>query len=304
MIDELRQRYSLKILLRVSGLSKSTYCYYHCEKHLNAVRRREEEDKRILDIILPVFLYHKSRYGHRRIILALKEELAGINHKKIRRIMSQNGLFGKQPKNKYHSYKGDNGESKENLLLYKEVDEVNHKTEYIRDFRTSKPNEKWTTDVSEFKAAGGKLYLSPILDMYDSSIVSYDISTHPDFTQTKRMINKAFEQYPDLEGLIFHSDQGWQYQMKPYQKWLKDKGIRQSFSRKGNCMDNSLMENFFGIMKNEMYYDHEFSSLEELRKAMEEYILYYNTERINIKRKGLSPLQFRQQSLSQIQLNS
>jgi transposase InsO family protein len=140
--------------------------------------------------------------------------------------------------------------------------------------------------------------------MYDSSIISYDISIHPDFTQTKRMINKAFEQYPDLEGLIFHSDQGWQYQMKPYQKWLKDKGIRQSFSRKGNCMDNSLMENFFGIMKNEMYYDHEFSSLEELRKAMEEYILYYNTERINIKRKGLSPLQFRQQSLSQIQLNS
>nr|MCR5300750.1 IS3 family transposase [Erysipelotrichaceae bacterium] len=235
--------------------------------------------------------------------LALKEELAGINHKKIRRIMSQNGLFGKQPKNKYHSYKGDNGESKENLLLYKEVDEVNHKTEYIRDFKTSKPNEKWTTDVSEFKAPGGKLYLSPILDMYDSSIISYDISLHPDFAQTKRMIGEAFDKYPDLEGLIFHSDQGWQYQMKPYQKWLKDKGIRQSFSRKGNCMDNSLMENFFGIMKNEMYYDCEFKSLDELRTAMEEYILYYNTERINAKRKGLSPLQFRQQSLSQLQLN-
>ena len=117
------------------------------------------------------------------------------------------------------------------------------------------------------------------------------------------MIDGAFSKYPDLEGLIFHSDQGWQYQMKPYRKWLKDKGILQSFSRKGNCMDNSLMENFFGIMKNEMYYDHEFSSLEELREAMEEYILYYNTERINIKRKGLPPLTYRQQSLSQLQLN-
>ncbi|MBQ2138085.1 MAG: IS3 family transposase, partial [Erysipelotrichaceae bacterium] len=98
-------------------------------------------------------------------------------------------------------------------------------------------------------------------------------------------------------------DQGWQYQMKPYRKWLEDKGILQSFSRKGNCMDNSLMENFFGIMKNEMYYGYEFKTLEELKKAMEEYIAYYNTERINIKRKGLSPLAFRQQSLSQIQLN-
>ena len=291
MIDELRQKYTLKILLRVSGLSKSTYCHYHSDKHISAVRKRREDDERILAVIKPLFLHHKQRCGYRRIILALRDALAGINHKRIQRIMSENGLFGKQPKNKYHSYKGDNGESKVNLLLHKKVDTENHKTKYIRDFSTTKPNEKWTTDVSEFKAPGGKLYLSPILDMYDSSIIAYDISVHPDFAQTKRMIDEAFAKYPDLEGLIFHSDQGWQYQMKPYQQWLKDNGIQQSFSRKGNCMDNSLMENFFGIMKNEMYYDYEFRSLDELRKAMEEYILYYNTERINIKRKGLSPLQ-------------
>ena len=302
VIDELRQKYTLRVLLRVSGLSKSTYSYYHSNKHLNAVNRRKKEDDRILDIILPVFDHHKSRYGYRRIILAI-EELKGINHKRIQRIMSENELFGRQPKNKYHSYKGDNGEYKENLLLHKEADEVNHKTKYVRDFDTSKPNEKWTTDVSEFKAPGGKLYLSPIMDLYDGSVISYDISIHPDFNQTKRMIDEAFGQYPDLKGLIFHSDQGWQYQMKSYQKWLKDKGILQSFSRKGNCMDNSLMENFFGIMKNEMYYDHEFDSLEELKEAMEEYILYYNKERINAKRKGLPPLVYRQQSLSQLQLN-
>ena len=301
MVDELRQKYSLKILLRVSGLSKSTYSYYHSDKHIEADKRRLEEDERLLSIIKPIFEHHKSRYGYRRIILALKDKLAGINHKRIQRIMSANNLLGKQPKNKYHSYKGDNGEYKENLLLHKEV--IDNKITYKRDFSTDKVNEKWTTDVSEFKAPKGKLYLSPILDMYDSSIVAYDISVHPDFNQTKRMIDKAFKDNPDLEGLIFHSDQGWQYQMKPYQKWLKDKGILQSFSRKGNCMDNSLIENFFGIMKNEMYYGYEYKSLEELRKAMEEYITYYNTERINIKRKGLSPLQFRQQSLSQLQLN-
>lgn len=301
VVDELRPKYTLKILLRVSGLSKSTYFYYHSNKHLEAEKRRKEEDERIYQIILPIFEHHKARYGYRRIILALKDKLAGINHKRTQRIMSANNLLGKQPKNKYHSYKGDNGEYKENLLLHKEV--IDNKPIYIRDFNTTKPNEKWTTDVSEFKATGGKLYLSPIMDIHDGSIIAYDISIHPDFDQTKRMIDKAFKDNPNLEGLIFHSDQGWQYQHKTYMKWLKDKGIIQSFSRKGNCMDNSLMENFFGIMKNEMYYGYEYKSLEELRKAMEEYITYYNTERINIKRKGLSPLQFRQQSLSQLQLN-
>lgn len=298
MVDELRQKYSLKILLSISKLPKSTYSYYHSRKHLEAANRRKNEDERILSIITPAFMHHKERYGYRRIIIALEDKLSGINHKRIQRIMSTNKLLGKQPRNKYHSYTGDNGEYKENLLLHKEVNTETNKTEYKRDFSTSKPNEKWTTDVSEFKAPGGKLYLSPIMDMYDRSIISYDISIHPDFNQIKRMIDKAFNNNSNLEGLIFHSDQGWQYQHKTYMKWLKDKGILQSFSRKGNCMDNSLMENFFGIMKNEMYYDYKYESLEELRKAMKEYITYYNEERINIKRKGLSPLEFRQQSLS------
>ena len=155
---------------------------------------------------------------------------------------------------------------------------------------------------TEFKLFGKKLYLSPIFDMYDQSIISYDISTSPDFSQTKRMVDEAFKQYPNLEGLIFHSDQGWQYQHKTYQKWLKDKGIKQSFSRKGNCMDNSPMENFFGIMKNEMYYGYTYNTKEELLTAMKEYITYYNNERINIKRKGLSPLAYRLESLNQLSL--
>jgi len=294
----------LKILLSVSGLPKSTYSYHKSDKHLEIVRRRQEEDARILGIIQPEFEHHKSRYGFRLIILSKREELAGINHKRIQRIMRENGLIGRQGKNgKYHSYKGDNGEYKENLLLHREVDTENHKTVYVRDFSTVRSNEIWTTDVSQFNGPKGKLFLSPIMDMHDGSIVSYDISSHPDFSQTKRMIDRAFEDNPDLEGLIFHSDQGWQYQMKPYRKWLSDKGIRQSFSRKGNCMDNSLMENFFGIMKNEMYYGYEFKTIDDLRAAMEEYIEYYNSERINEKRKGLSPLAYRQQSLSNLQLN-
>lgn len=300
IVDELRPTFRLKVLLKVSGLAKSTYEYYKTKKHLDAVQRKEIKDKEILDIIKPTFEKHKSRYGYRRIILCLITELKGVNTKRIRRIMRENGLFGKQGKNKYHSYRGDNGESKENLLLHKVVDEVKHVTYYERDFETTGPNQKWTTDVSMFKINKGKLYLSPIMDMYDGSIISYDISISPDFSQTKRMIDSAFNQYDNLNGLIFHSDQGWQYQMEPYKKWLNDKGIQQSFSRKGNCMDNSLMENFFGIMKNEMFYGEEatFETLDDLKAAMEEYIRYYNEERINIKRKGLTPLQFRHQSLS------
>ena len=286
--------------MKVAGLAKSTYEYYKSKKHLNAIQRKKNKDKEILDIIKSTFDKHKSRYGYRRITLSLKYKLTGINHKRIQRIMRENGLYGKQTKNKYHSYKGDNGESKENLLLHKEVDEINHKTTYVREFDTTGPNQKWTTDVSEFKISAGKVYLSPIMDMYDRSIVSFDISTSPNFEQTKRMIDDAFNQYNNLEGLIFHSDQGWQYQMEQYKKWLNDKGIKQSFSRKGNCMDNSLMENFFGIMKNEMFYGEEstFKSLDELKAAMKEYIRYYNEERINTKRKGLTPLEYRYQSLS------
>ena len=290
----------MKVLLQVSKLSKSTYEYYKSKKHLCAAQRKANKDNEILSIIKPMFEKHKSRYGYRRIILSLNNDLHGVNHKRIQRIMRENGLLGKQAKHKYHSYKGDNGESKENLLLVKEENQDTHVITFKRDFTTTGPNQKWTTDVSMFKISAGKLYLSPIMDMYDGSIISYDISTSPDFTQTKRMIDGAFIQYNNLKGLIFHSDQGWQYQLEQYKKWLKDRGIIQSFSRKGNCMDNSLMENFFGIMKNEMFYGEEatFKTLDELKAAMEDYIRYYNEERINTKRKGLTPLQYRYQTLS------
>ena len=187
--------------------------------------------------------------------------------------------------------------------MTKEIEEETNKTKYVRHFETTRPNEKWTTDVSEFKIPKGKVYLSPILDMYDSSIIAYDISTSPNLEQTMRMLQKAFKENNHLEDLIFHSDQGWQYQHQTYIGELKKRGIKQSFSRKGNCMDNSLMENFFGIMKNEMFYGHEneFESLDLLMKAIDEYISYYNKRRINVKRKGLSPLQYRQQSLSSLQ---
>ena len=148
-----------------------------------------------------------------------------------------------------------------------------------------------------FKTKYGKLYLSPIIDLYDKSVISYNISTTPVFFQVEDMLNKAFNTNTNLSGLIIHSDQGWQYQQKKYQKKLQEKGIIQSMSRKGNCLDNSPAENFFSIMKKEMFYGNKFTSLMNLRDKMIEYINYYNNERISITRKGLTPIEYRNQAL-------
>lgn len=143
---------------------------------------------------------------------------------------------------------------------------------------------------------GTKLYLSPILDMYNGEIISYNISERPVLGQVMDMLDKAFAKIPDDTNLIFHSDQGWQYQHKHYQLLLKKKGIRQSMSRKGNCLDNSVMENFFGLLKSELLYLRKFSSMNEFRVELEKYIAYYNNKRIKSKLKGLSPIQYRIQS--------
>lgn len=258
----------------------------------------------VKDKITTIFNENNKRYGYRRITLELKNQGIIVNHKKVKKLMGILGLFGITPKAKYRSYKGDMNGTVPNLLLDKVIDEEKHKTKYKQNFKTTKPNEKWTTDISEFHIKAGKVYLSPILDMYDDSIVSYNISITPNFDQIKDMLSKAFEVTPNLDGLIFHSDQGWQYQMEPYHKLLRDKGIIQSMSRKGNCMDNGIMESFFGKLKNEMFYGHEyeFDTIDELMKSIDEYIYYYNNKRIKVKNKGLSPIIYRQQSLNRLSL--
>lgn len=291
-------------------MSKSTYFYYHGKKYLDSVNKRVEKDKQILKIVKPIYFKNKSRYGSRRIILSIpSKELERLNvgRDRIRRILKVNGLLGVQGRNqRYHSYKGDNGLEKINLLLTKIVNEKTNKVTYKRNFKADAPNQIWATDVSEFKIASGKVYLSPVLDLFDSSIVAYDVSLHPNLDQIKRMLKRSFSKNDKLEGLIFHSDQGWQYQNPFYVSELEKRGIKQSFSRKGNCMDNSKMENFFGIMKNEMFYGHEgeFKTLDELMKAIKQYINYYNNKRINVKRKGLSPIAYRQQSFEGVQFKN
>ena len=301
-VTELRQelKCSLEFILETINsndslphLPRSDYYYW---------KNRTDPDSKnsdLMDAITTIYTDNHKRYGYRRITLQLKNEGWTVNHKAVKRLMSKLNLYGITPRAKYKSYKGDFNETVDNKLLDKRVDTKRHRTEYIRDFSTTDVNEKWTTDISEFHIAAGKLYLSPILDMHNREIVSYNISKSPGYMQITDMLNKAFNKFDNLSNLIFHSDQGWQYQMFQYHKALRERGITQSMSRKGNCLDNSPMENFFGKMKNEMFYGHEFEfkTLEQLQKAMEDYIEYYNNERIQVRLKGLTPCQARNQSL-------
>ena len=198
--------------------------------------------------------------------------------------MKELGLVCYVRMKKYRSYKGEIGKIAPNLLN--------------RDFKASRPNEKWVTDVTEFNLFGQKLYLSPILDLHSSDLVSYAISEHPVLSMVTSMLNKAFDQIPDGTKLILHSDQGWQYQHKQYQRMLAEKGIHQSMSRKGNCLDNAVMENFFGLLKSELLYLQEFESIDHFKRELVEYLDYYNNRRIKTKLKGLPPAIHRQQALS------
>ena len=200
------------------------------------------------------------------------------------KLMRQMGLSSKVRMKKYRSYKGEVGKVAPNLLE--------------RDFYAEKPNQKWVTDVTEFSLFGEKMYLSPILDLCSENLVSYTISDRPVLSMVTSMLDAAFATIPDDTGLILHSDQGWQYQHRRYQRMLREKGIRQSMSRKGNCLDNAVIENFFGLLKSELLYLQEFQSMEHFKLELIEYLDYYNNRRIKAKLKGLPPALHRLQALS------
>ena len=207
-----------------------------------------------------------------------------INHKKVQRIMHKYHLTAKKHHRKYHSYQGTVGVVAKNIIK--------------RNFVAVEPNRKWTTDVSQFSLSWGKCYLSPIMDMYNNEIVGYDLSRQANYEQIERMFESANIDSKDLSKLIIHSDQGWQYQNPRFVKTLKEHGITQSMSRKGNCMDNSIMESFFSVMKREMFYGHEleFTSFEQFKVVVSDYIWYYNNERIKEKTGWTSPIKYRVQN--------
>ena len=274
--------FALEILLKIIRLARSTY-YYHL-KQLD----QTDKNQTIKAEIQAIFTEHKGNYGYRRITLALRNRGFVVNHKKVQRLMKALGLSARiRRKRKYSSYQGEIGKKAENLIR--------------RQFEASKPMEKCYTDVTEFAipASSQKLYLSPVLDGFNSEIIAYNLSTSPNLAQVKMMLEQAFtEKY--YENTILHSDQGWQYQHDFYHHFLEDKRIQPSMSRKGNSPDNGMMESFFGILKSEMFYGYEktFKSIEHLEQAIVDYINYYNNKRIKVKLKGLSPVQYRTKSFT------
>ena len=274
----LRHKHKFEILLEVAKLPRATY-YYH-------VKRLAAPDKyaELVSKMQAVYAENKGRVGYRRITLALRQQGYTVNHKTVQRLMRQHGIICAVRIKKYKSYKGEVGKVAPNLLE--------------RNFEANKPDQKWVTDVTEFSLFGQKLYLSPILDLYSRDIVSYTIYDHPVLNMVTEMLDRAFETIPNGTNLILHSDQGWQYQHKQYQRMLTEKGIRQSMSRKGNCLDNAVVENFFGLLKSELLYLQKFESIQHFKAQLIDYLDYYNNRRIKTKLMGLPPAIHRQQALS------
>ena len=247
------------------------------------LKPQKDKYKEIKSEILDIYYKSNRRKGYRWITSDLKKLGYNINHKTVLRLMQRLGIKSVVRAKKYSSFTGSvSGTAVENILG--------------RDFSTTEINQKWTTDVTEFKVCNDKVYLSPVLDLFNREIISYSISLSPNLQQVRDMLTGLFAKLPDTARPIFHSDQGWQYQHAEFQRLLAEHNITQSMSRKGNCMDNGAMENFFGRLKVEMFYGEEFESVEDFIHALDDYIYYYNNDRISLKLKGMSPVQYRTHS--------
>ena len=234
-----------------------------------------------MELIRAIFNSHYKKYGSPRITIELRNRGYKINEKRVARLMKEHHISAEPKKKKYYSYRGEVGTKAPNIIK--------------RHFDVGKPYRVFGTDVTQFRIGEDKLYLSPIIDFHTREIVAYDISIHPNMLQIKRMMYQLEDKYGDyLPGAIIHSDQGWQYQQKWYQDFLQDHRMIQSMSRKGNCLDNSPTENFFGRLKEEVFYGQEwrYENVEQLREAIHKWIKFYNEERIVSVLKN-SPLKYK-----------
>lgn len=275
----LKADFPLPVLLQVAGVARSTF-FYH-QARLQAPDRQEA----LKAMVTEVFEKSHGRYGHRRVHAELVKQGWTVAKKTVLKLMRALGLLCKvRRKKRYNSYQGGQGAVAANLL--------------DREFETDAPDQKWVTDVTEFSVGDRKLYLSPIMDLFDRQIISYTIGSSPNLELTNASLRQALTRLQDGQKPLVHSDQGFQYQHVSWRTLLEGAGAVQSMSRKGNCYDNAVMENFFGHLKEELFHRVRFLSADALEAALHEYIRWYNTERISTKLEGLSPVQYRAQALA------
>lgn len=273
---ELRPDHDLRDLLRAGALARSTF-YYQAKVQTVGDKFAELKDR-----IRAIYERHKGRYGYRRIALELRRNGCLVNHKSVQRLMQAMGMKSLVRPKKYRSYRAGQYADVANVLQ--------------RQFMAEQPNQKWVTDVTEFNVLGEKLYLSPVMDLFNGEVVSYQMDTQPRFKMVGDMLRKALGKLGRKEKPLLHSDQGWQYQSRAYRRLLADHGLVQSMSRRGNCLDNAAMESFFGTLKSEFFHLNKFGSVAQLQEGLHDYIRYYNHQRIKLKLKGLSPVQYRIQA--------
>nr|ART90301.1 transposase [uncultured bacterium] len=275
-----RRDHKLAVLLQVADLARSTFYYQRqamqCDDKHGDMKTR----------ICAVYAEHKGRYGYRRIAAALCNCMAQqVKSKPVQRLMQQMGLRSLiRAKRRYRHTHGSSDVHVPNVLQ--------------RDFHAETPNQKWATDITEFSVKGQKVYLSACMDLYKGEIIAQRLARRPIFDLVSGTLEAALSQSKDTTGLTVHSDQGWHYKMQPYRAMLAHRGVTQSMRRKGNCLDNAVIESFFGTLKAEFFHLAEFDSVAQLEAGVHDYIRYYNYERIKLGLQGLSPVEYRLRNIA------
>ncbi|SEB92051.1 IS3 family transposase [Arthrobacter woluwensis] len=277
-VSSLKAEHPLPALLEAAGLARSTYFYHQ------ARMSRPDPQAQLKDAAREAFAQARGRYGHRRIHTMLARQGWVVAKKTVLALMRKLRLVCKVRRRRlYNSYKGRMGKVAPNVLK--------------RDFNASAPGQKLVTDVTEFHLPDGRLYLSPVIDLFDRPVVAFTMGPSPTLDLANGSLRAALKTLPRDQSPIVHSDQGTNYQHRSWGKLLVKAGATQSMSRKGNCLDNAVAENFFGPLKSEMFHGEKFTIRDELAGEIREYINWYNHERISTTLKGLSPAQYRAQAL-------
>jgi putative transposase len=278
-VVSLKAEHRLDVLLDVAGLARSTFFYHQ------ARLRTPDPNAEVKAAITEAFEHSHGRYGHRRIHHALTRAGWRVAKKTVLTLMRGLGLACRvRRRRRFTSYQGQVGTIAANLL--------------DRDFDATAPNQKWVTDVTEFRVGDRKLYLSPVMDLFDRQIIAHSIGPSPTLQLTNSSLQAALATLDDGQAPLVHSDQGFQYQHPSWRRLLADAGATQSMSRKANCYDNAVIENFFGHLKAELFHHTRYRDTDALTTALHDYIHWYNTERISTTLEGLSPAQYRTQALA------
>ena len=277
-VISLKAEHRLDALLQAAGLARSTFFYHR------ARLARPDPQADLKTAITTAFHTAQRRYGHRRVHAVLAGQGWRVAKKTVLKLMRQLGLeCPVRRRRRYNAYRGEAGKTAPNLLA--------------RDFTATAPNQKWVTDVTEFSISNHKIYLSPVMDLFDRQIIAYAIDHSPNLALTNNSLRDALATLKPGQAPLVHSDQGFQYQHASWRAQLATAGAIQSMSRKGNCLDNAVIENFFGHLKEELFHHTLYTDTTALVTALHDYITWYNNHRVSTRLEGLSPVQYRAQAL-------